>query len=116
VATSSSTQPVTSFSVDASSANRQTTLVCSGKLIVSSAEQMLAEARRWIECSSSIVVDVAGLTYLDSAGLGALVASYTSAKKVGCEFRLLNVTPRVMHLLQLTNLDKVLQPTTDNLL
>ena len=116
MATSPMTQPFTPFSVQASSANRQTTITCTGKLIMNTAATFTAECKKWIECSSSLIVDVGGLTYMDSAGLGALVGSYTSAKKAGCEFQLERITPRVMHLLQLTNLAKVLQPTTENLL
>ena len=116
MATGLTTQPSTLFSVQASSANRQTTIVCTGKLIVNTAAEFATECKKWIECSSSIIVDVGGLTYMDSAGLGSLVSGYTSAKKSGCEFQLVNVTTRIMHLLQLTNLDKVLQPTTENLL
>ena len=113
-----STIPITTntFSAEASSANRRTTITCTGRLVVGTAAKLAGECRQWIECSSLISLDLGGLTYMDSAGLGAVVSAYTSAKKAGCEFHLLNITPRVMHLLQLTNLMKVLQPTTDNLL
>jgi anti-sigma B factor antagonist len=116
VSTSPITQQPTQFFVEGSSANRETTITCSGRLVVNTASAFAGECRKWTECSSSMIVDVGGLTYMDSAGLGALVGAYTSAKKAGCEFQLLHVTPRIMHLLQLTNLDKVLQPTTENLL
>lgn len=102
--------------MDASSANRNTVLTCTGKLVMSTAHLFTNEVKLWLECSSTIAIDLAGLTYMDSAGLGALVSAYTSAKHSGCEFRLTNVTMRVMHLLQLTNLDKVLKTTTENLL
>ena len=116
MATSPSTQPVVPFFVDASSANRKTTVTCTGRLVANTAATFSNEAKRWIECSSVLVVDLGALTYMDSAGLGALVSAYTSAKNAGCEFQLANLTPRVTHLLQLTNLAKVLQPTTENLL
>jgi anti-sigma B factor antagonist len=116
MATTPTTQPVTPFSIHASSANRKTTVTCSGRLTVSSAANFVSEIKQWIDCSSIIVADLGGLTYLDSAGLGAVVSAYTSAKKAACEFQLVNVTPRVMHLLQLTNLATVLKPTTENLL
>jgi anti-anti-sigma factor len=116
VATSPSTHPITPLTIDASSANRQTNLSCAGKLIVATAAAFTSETKRWIDCSSVLVIDLGGLTYMDSAGLGVLVGAYTSAKNAGCEFQLLNITPRVMHLLQLTNLAKILQPTTANLL
>jgi anti-sigma B factor antagonist len=116
MATSPVEQQVPQLSLTASSANRRTTLSCAGKLVVATAETFRLEARRWSECSSVLIVDLGGLTYMDSAGLGAVVAAYTSAKNGGCEFQLENMTPRVTHLLQVTNLAKVLTPTTANLL
>ena len=109
-------QPSAHLAVQVSSANRRTTLRCTGRLVSSTVAEFASEAKRWTECSSVVVVDVGGLTYLDSAGLGALVSAYTSARKADCEFELHNVTSRVMHLLQLTNLIRVLRPTTENLL
>jgi anti-sigma B factor antagonist len=116
MATSPVEQQAPQLSLHAASANRRTTLSCTGRLVLATAEEFRAEARRWSECSSVLIADLGGLTYMDSAGLGAVVAAYTSAKNVGCEFRLENLTPRVMHLLQVTNLAKVLTPTTTNLL
>ena len=116
MATSPITQAVDALRMDASSANRNTVLTCTGRLVMSTAHLFTKEVKLWLECSSTIAIDLSGLTYMDSAGLGALVSAYTSAKHTGCEFRLTNVTTRVMHLLQLTNLDKVLKTTTENLL
>lgn len=116
MATSPSPQTVDPLQMDASSANRNTVFTCTGKLVMSTVNLFTKEIKLWLECSSTIAVDLAGLTYMDSAGLGALVSAYTSARHVGCDFRLTNVTPRVMHLLQLTNLDQVLKTTTENLL
>jgi anti-sigma B factor antagonist len=116
MATSPIPKTVDALQLHASSANRNTVLTCTGKLVMSTASLFTKEVKLWLECSSTMAVDLAGLSYMDSAGLGALVSAYTSAKHAGCEFRLTNVTLRVMHLLQLTNLDKVLKTTTENLL
>jgi len=60
VATSPSIQAANPLTIHASSANRITTLACEGKLVVGTAALFIGDAKRWIECSSAINVDVAG--------------------------------------------------------
>lgn len=50
------------------------------------------------------VLDLAGITVVDAAGLGALVSLLRWAKATGMELRLMNLMPRVAELLELTKL------------
>ena len=59
---------------------------------------------------SHIVVDLSGTTFMDSSGLGALVAGLKSARQGGGNLRIANLTPQVEMVLTLTNLDRVLRP------
>ncbi|MBV9610525.1 MAG: STAS domain-containing protein [Acidobacteria bacterium] len=52
-----------------------------------------------------IVLDLAEVTAIDAAGLGSLIAVQESAKAAGAHFKLMNITPRINALLQLTKLD-----------
>jgi anti-sigma B factor antagonist len=61
-----------------------------------------------------VVLDLGGVSYIDSAGLSTLVASYVSARKAGGEVKLLNLTKFVHDLLQITRLSTVFE-TYDNL-
>jgi len=54
-----------------------------------------------------IVLDLSEVSYMDSSGLGALVAVWVSAKRGGCEVTLKSLSQRVKELLRLTSLDKV---------
>jgi anti-sigma B factor antagonist len=54
-----------------------------------------------------IVLNLANVTYIDSAGLGELTAGYTSVKNQGGELKLLNLTKRVHDLMQITKLHTV---------
>jgi anti-anti-sigma factor len=54
-----------------------------------------------------IVVDLAGVTFLDSSGLGALVAGLKAARARGAELRLAAPGPQVRELLRLTALERV---------
>jgi anti-sigma B factor antagonist len=51
-----------------------------------------------------ILLNLANVTYIDSAGLGELTAGYTSVKNHGGELKLLNLTKRVHDLMQITKL------------
>lgn len=65
--------------------------------------------------TSRVVVDLAETTFLDSSGLGALIAGLKSARQAGGDLRVARPTPEVLTVFELTNLDKVLRPRTDPL-
>jgi len=54
--------------------------------------------------SNQIVLDLKDVSYIDSGGLGTLVALYASARKVGGEIKLSRLGPRVNEVLQITKL------------
>jgi anti-sigma B factor antagonist len=51
-----------------------------------------------------ILLNLGDVHYIDSSGLGALVSSFTSARKQGAELKLLNLTDKVTDLMQMTRL------------
>jgi anti-sigma B factor antagonist len=51
-----------------------------------------------------VVLDLADVSYIDSAGLGTLVAGYTSAKNQGGNMKLANLTKRFDEQLHITKL------------
>lgn len=55
-----------------------------------------------------VVLDLTQLDYLDSAGLGVILASASKLKQAGGLLRLAKVGPRVMQVLKLTHTDAVL--------
>lgn len=56
-----------------------------------------------------IVLDLAGVDYIDSAGLGTLVAGATSVRRAGGELKLANLTSRVRDLMQITRLSTMFE-------
>jgi anti-sigma B factor antagonist len=54
--------------------------------------------------SSKIVLNLGGVTSVDSAGVGELVSAYTSLRNAGGELKLLNLTREVHDLLHITKL------------
>jgi anti-sigma B factor antagonist len=51
-----------------------------------------------------IVMNLAGVNYIDSTGLGELVAGYRQVKSQGGELKLMNLNKKVSDLLQITKL------------
>jgi anti-sigma B factor antagonist len=60
-----------------------------------------------------IVLDLSETQFLDSSGLGAVIAGLKSARQAGGDLRIARPTPAVLTVLELTNLDKVLRPRDD---
>ena len=65
------------------------------------------------EGSRRILVNMAGISYVDSAGLGELIAAYTTAKRQGGTLKLLNTTKRLTDLLVITKLATVFETFED---
>jgi anti-anti-sigma factor len=57
---------------------------------------------------SRVVVDLGGVRFVDSAGLGALLASHERAKDAGVEMKLANPSDPVRRILDLTGTGEVL--------
>lgn len=57
-----------------------------------------------------IVLDLSGLDFIDSAGLGSLVAVWEKTMERGCFLAVGEVSPRVHDVLRITGLSEVLQP------
>lgn len=53
---------------------------------------------------TKLLLNLADVTYIDSAGLGELTAAYTSVKNRGGALKLLCLTKRVHDLMQITKL------------
>lgn len=51
-----------------------------------------------------ILLNLADVTYIDSAGLGELTAAYTSVRNREGSLRLMNLTKRIHDLMQITKL------------
>jgi anti-sigma B factor antagonist len=51
-----------------------------------------------------MILNLAGVPYLDSAGLGEVVRAYTTVSRQGGNLKLLNLTKRITDLLSITKL------------
>ena len=61
-------------------------------------KDLLADGQR------SILLNLGDVSYIDSAGLGALISGYTTVKREGGQLKLVNLTKRIKDLLAITKL------------
>jgi anti-sigma B factor antagonist len=61
----------------------------------------------------SVLLNLAGVTYIDSSGLGDLVGAFASASSRGARLKLLNMRTRVLELMQITKLYSVFETFED---
>ncbi|MFZ3342055.1 MAG: STAS domain-containing protein [Terriglobales bacterium] len=59
------------------------------------------------ECAETMILDLSDVPYIDSVGLGSLVATYVSHQKKGRCFVLTAVKPRVMKILEITKVKEL---------
>jgi anti-sigma B factor antagonist len=78
---------------------------CDGRLVFGEESASLRDAvRSLLLINKNIVLNLGGVNYIDSGGLGTLVALYTTARNAGGAIRLASLTQRVGDLLQVTKL------------
>ena len=78
---------------------------CNGRIVFGEESALLRDTlKKLITENSQIILNLGGVTYIDSGGLGTLVALYTTAHNAGGSVKLANLTQRVGDLLQVTKL------------
>jgi anti-sigma B factor antagonist len=70
-----------------------------GSIALRDAIRHLAE-----EGKKKVLLNLAGVKYMDSSGIGELIANYTTVKRHGGQLKLLNLTDRIQNLLVITKL------------
>ena len=80
-------------------------LDCAGRIVFGDESSLLRDtAKKMINENKRIVLNLSGVSYIDSGWLGTLVSLFTTAQKAGGSIKLANLTERVGDLLQVTKL------------
>ena len=58
--------------------------------------------------STKILLNLAGVSFMDSSGLGELASAFSATAKAGGQLKLVNIPARIVDLLRITKLDTVL--------
>ena len=78
---------------------------CAGRIVFGEeTAELRDQVKELISSNNRIILNLADITYIDSGGLGTLVALYTTARNAGGALKLLRLTQRVGDLLQVTKL------------
>ena len=82
-----------------------------GRIVLGEESNALREKVKTLLSSGQkkIVLNMTNVSYIDSSGLGALVASHTSAKAQGANLRLANLGSKFQEILQVTKLVTVFE-------
>ena len=56
------------------------------------------------EGKKKVLLNLGGVNYVDSSGIGELIANYTTISREGGQLKLLNLTDRIQNLLVITKL------------
>ena len=88
-----------------------TILDLSGKLTIGDGAQLLKDKSESLvfQDRKQVIVNLAAVPYIDSGGLGQLVACYTTLARAGGRLTLLNVNTRNHDLLSITKLVSVFE-------
>lgn len=83
-----------------------TILDLEGKITIGEGSVALRTAVRRLlsEGKKKILLNLGGVSYIDSSGIGELVSSFTTVNKDGGSLKLLNLTQKVQDLLAITKL------------
>lgn len=83
-----------------------TILDLKGKITLGDGEEALREKINALSTQNrrSIVLNLADVPYIDSAGLGEIVRTYSTVGRQGGQLKLVNLTKRITDLLSITKL------------
>jgi len=79
----------------------------SGDVDLQSSPAVRQQLLACFDTHNRVIVDLAGVTYIDSSGVASLVEAFQLARKKNGFFALVNVSAAVMRVLSLARLDKV---------
>jgi anti-sigma B factor antagonist len=83
-----------------------TVLDLKGKMTLGEGDELLKDKINSLLASGKkkLVLNLEGVPYIDSAGLGEIVRTYTTVSRQGGKLKLLNLTKRIQDLLAITKL------------
>jgi len=85
----------------------ETVVRATGRITTTSCAALDTAARDLIGSEKHIVLDLANVDYIDSAGLGTLVSVYMHARRAACDLRMANPKQRIKDLFNRSGLSMI---------
>jgi anti-sigma B factor antagonist len=87
----------------------------SGKIVLGEGDSQIRDRIKDLlgDGQRRILLNLGNVNYIDSAGLGALISSYTTTKREGGQLKLVSLTKRIQDLLAITKLITVFDTYDD---
>ena len=87
-----------------------TVVSCSGRIVFGDEATALRDTLKSVlESSRQILLNLSGVSYIDSGGLGTLVGVYSSARNGGADIKLTGLGQKLRDVLQITKLVTVFE-------
>ena len=94
--------------IDERNAGEVTILGVKGKLILDEVDLLRNRITSLVDQNRrKLLLDLGGVPYVDSAGLGEIVRCHTTVTRQGGQLKLLNLTKRIQDLMTITKLSNV---------
>jgi anti-sigma B factor antagonist len=92
--------------IDERSVGNVTVLDVSGQITFTKGDMILKDKIHSLihQGRNKILINLGGVDYVDSAGLGELVGAYTTVARAGGSLKLLNLTKKMRDLMSITKL------------
>jgi anti-anti-sigma factor len=101
--------PSSDLKLEIAKQGAETVVRATGRITSATAATLETTLRSQIVIGKAVILDLAHVDYVDSAGLGALVGVYIHAKKEFCDLFICNPNPRVRDLFNQSGLASVFQ-------
>jgi len=96
--------------IETRQADGVTVMSCQGRIVFGEEAAMLREnLKRVLSSTRQVVLNLSGVSYIDSGGLGTLVGVYSSARAAGADIKLTGLGQRLRDVLQITKLVTVFE-------
>lgn len=103
------------LSIDLIETKEKTTLKLTGEIDIFTAQKLKDELYQAIDkAEKHIEIDLAGVTYLDSTGLGTFISGLKKTKEDGKLLKLIQANERVYRLFKVTGLNSVIEVEASN--
>jgi anti-sigma B factor antagonist len=96
--------------IESRQADGVTIMSCQGRIVFGEEASILRDnLKRILGSTRQIVLNLSGVSYIDSGGLGTLVGVYSSARAGGADIKLTGLGQRLRDVLQITKLVTVFE-------